>query len=461
MTEVKVDPDAAAVAGPSYPIASMRPTIILSTPTHPPPFGPSSAYAQTSQARNWRFSPAQLRQIRTQSNTSARARLASIWKEESGTASTDIPFLSVEDELSLIAYYLVKIGQIVHALRLPELVEATATSYVKRFYLRNTVMDSHPKTIVITCIFLASKTENYPLNLGDFARKLAGKQAGDKVAVEENRRTVLGLEFLVSQSLSFEYGVVGAQRAVYGLILDIQSLGAGLTREEVSKLAEGARGKVASSRLTDAEFVYSPSQIALACLRSSSEKGREIVSAWLDAKSTLASQAALNGKKERQALRQQELVRAAKVKQALARRSKTKLGAKPSTENPSPPTDVSEYEFDDTLLTTQPLGMPRSDLEAVLDDIEALITQREVGGYTGQGKGADDLERIKAIDARQKACMNPENTPGSRLYRKRRAEEEGGEGEGGQGKRARKGEDSDDDDVPQADGFSVKPEPQV
>lgn len=32
--------------------------------------------------------------------------------------------------------------------RFPEEVEATAVSYLKRFYLKNTVMDWHPKNVM-------------------------------------------------------------------------------------------------------------------------------------------------------------------------------------------------------------------------------------------------------------------------------------------------------------------------
>ncbi|GAC71693.1 gluconate transport-inducing protein [Moesziomyces antarcticus T-34] len=83
-------------------------------------------------------------------------------------------------------------------------------------------MDFHPKNIVITCIFLASKAENYAV-LGELARKLAVK-SNDRAVTQENRRTVLDLELLVSQSLQFEYAVTGAHRALYGLLLDLQSL---------------------------------------------------------------------------------------------------------------------------------------------------------------------------------------------------------------------------------------------
>ncbi|CDR98850.1 hypothetical protein [Sporisorium scitamineum] len=409
MAQVKTEPspttlastssnDAAAtgaIAGPSYTTASMRTIDLLSTPTIPPPFGPSSAYAQTSQARNWRFSPAVLNRSRSDCNAAARRQLSSL------STAADIPFLSVDDELALVAYYLVKAGQIVNALKLPELVEATATSFVKRFYLRNSCMNLHPKNIVITCIFLASKAENYPLNLSDFAQKLAGKQATDAKVVDEYRRIVFDLEFLVSQSLLFEYTVTGAHRALYGLLLDVQSLKDAVSREDLHKLAAESHSKLANSRLTDAEFIYTPSQIALACLRASVQpKGKQLVSQWLDAKESTARSAVLTAKRQREKLREQESARAAKAKIALARRTKGKAGAKAAEDElaltSSQPTPA--VEFDESLLQQQPLGMSRSDIEATLDEVEALINRREVGGYTGNGKGAEDLERIKQID---------------------------------------------------------------
>lgn len=58
-------------------------------------------------------------------------------------------YLSVEDELLLLRFY---IGQVSAVCRkgfgLPEMVEYTAISYLKRFYLKNSVMEWHPKTIM-------------------------------------------------------------------------------------------------------------------------------------------------------------------------------------------------------------------------------------------------------------------------------------------------------------------------
>lgn len=59
-----------------------------------------------------------------------------------------IPYLSVEDEQALIRYYLGTVARTCAGFGLPEVVEATCVSYVKRFYLWNTCMDYHPRKIM-------------------------------------------------------------------------------------------------------------------------------------------------------------------------------------------------------------------------------------------------------------------------------------------------------------------------
>ncbi len=456
-----------AVPAPAYASASMRHVELPSTPSLPLPFGPSLSYAQTSQARNWRFSTSALARIRSEANLAARRRLEAIWSEEhaasSSSSAPSIPFLSVDDELALITYYLVKVGQIVRAFGLPELVEATATTFVKRFYLRNTCMDFHPKNIVITCIFLASKAENYALNLGEFARKLAGK-SNDRAVIEENRRTVLDLEFLVSQSLQFEYAVTGAHRALYGLLLDLQSLpdNQAPAREELHKIAAAAHARLSTSRLTDAEFVYTPSQIALACVRGAAPDTK-LVDNWINAKQSRARTVALAAKASRTALRDAETARAAKAKIAHARRTKGKAGAKAAEDQlaAAAATPQQNFEFDDAQIEADPLGMSIDELTRTLDEINALIDTRETGGYTGHGKGAEDVDRVKEIDKRQKLCMNPEKNPASTVYRKRQADAEDAQAASKKQRTSGANADSDDDDVPVAKDFAVKPEPAV
>jgi cyclin H len=63
-------------------------------------------------------------------------------------SSANVAFLDAEDEYLLVKLYISKVGQLCGHFRFPEEVEATAITYLKRFYLKNTVMDWHPKNVM-------------------------------------------------------------------------------------------------------------------------------------------------------------------------------------------------------------------------------------------------------------------------------------------------------------------------
>jgi len=103
-------------------------------------------------------------------------------------------------------------------------------------------------------LFLATKTTNHPISLETYTAHIPNTTPSD----------VLDIEFLVAQSLGFEFAVWHSHRALWGIWLDLQSLPdcPPNTREIYDK----ALGHVRASRLTDAELIYTPSQIAFAAL---------------------------------------------------------------------------------------------------------------------------------------------------------------------------------------------------
>ncbi|KAL0575986.1 hypothetical protein V5O48_005986 [Marasmius crinis-equi] len=165
------------------------------------------------------------------------------------------------------------ITQICGRFRFPEEVEATAVSYLKRFYLKNTVMDWHPKNVMLTAVFLATKTTNNPISLEAYTNHIPKTAASD----------VLDLEFLVAQSLRFEFAVWHAHRALWGMWLDLQSLPDTPLDFATSQshIYDSALASVRNSRLTDAELVYTPSQVALASLYLAD---RDLALKWLRSK---------------------------------------------------------------------------------------------------------------------------------------------------------------------------------
>lgn len=64
----------------------------------------------------------------------------------------------------------------------------------------------------LTALFLATKTTNHPIALEAYTSRIPKTAPND----------VLDLEFLVAQSLSFDFTIWHAHRALWGLWLDLQ-----------------------------------------------------------------------------------------------------------------------------------------------------------------------------------------------------------------------------------------------
>lgn len=64
----------------------------------------------------------------------------------------------------------------------------------------------------LTALFIATKTTNHPISLEAYANHIPKTLPSD----------VLDLEFLVAQSLGFDFAVWHAHRALWGIWLDIQ-----------------------------------------------------------------------------------------------------------------------------------------------------------------------------------------------------------------------------------------------
>lgn len=126
----------------------------------------------------------------------------------------------------------------------------------------------------LTALFLATKTTNNPISLEAYTSHIPKTVPSD----------VLDLEFLVAQSLGFEFAVWHAHRALWGIWLDLQSL-PNAPKERPQEIFDEAMNHVRASRLTDAELIYTPSQIALACLSLASPS---FAAQWAASKQSVA-----------------------------------------------------------------------------------------------------------------------------------------------------------------------------
>ncbi|KZT30374.1 cyclin-like protein [Neolentinus lepideus HHB14362 ss-1] len=248
------------------------PTDVSSETPEPPRKRQRTLYEASTQYRNWRFSTAQLSRIRASLNEAAVAAIRNTFEADLPGSSSDISFLNADEECLLVKLYATKIPQLCAHFGFPEEVEATAISYLKRFYLKNTVMDWHPKNVMLTALFLAAKTSNQPIPIDAYTSRIPKTSPSD----------VLDLEFLVAQSLGFEFTIWHSYRALWGIWLDIQSL-PDHPKDSIAEIYNTAKSHARAARLTDAELIYTPSQIALAAFSLASPN---LAALWAHAKSS-------------------------------------------------------------------------------------------------------------------------------------------------------------------------------
>jgi cyclin H len=191
--------------------------------------------------------------------------------------------------------------------------QSTAIQYLRRFYLTNSPMTYHPKTIMACALFLATKTENYYMSLRQFADALPPDITGDDV---------IAPEFLLMQGLRFTFDVRHPFRGLEGGVMELQAIAQGIgqpaphfpaqTAESLQKgllavppppsappssssitdrLAR-AHGTIretlkTSAQMTDVYFLYTPSQIWLAAFYLAD---RPLAEFYLDTKLGSASE---------------------------------------------------------------------------------------------------------------------------------------------------------------------------
>ncbi|XP_070546040.1 cyclin-H-like [Ptychodera flava] len=100
-------------------------------------------------------------------------------------------------------------------------VLATACTYLKRFYIHNTVMNYHPKWIMMTCVYLACKVEEFNVSIMQFVANLQENR-------EKGTELILNHELLLMQHLNFHLVVHNPFRPLEGFLIDTKIALAGI-----------------------------------------------------------------------------------------------------------------------------------------------------------------------------------------------------------------------------------------
>ncbi|XP_041459583.1 cyclin-H-like [Lytechinus variegatus] len=220
-------------------------------------------YHTSTQLRAWTFSSQEeLNEKRSASNQRYREEHQS---KSQGKDPTTF-FLSEGEERTLCESYEFLLRDFCKKFQppVPPAVVGTSCAYFKRFYIYNTAMDYHPKYIMLTCVYLACKVEEFNVSISQFCGNLRPEEQ------EKMAELILSHELLVMQQLNFQLTVHNPYRPMEGLFIDIKTRFPSLKQPEL--LRKGAEEFINRSLATDACLLCSPSQIALAALVSSSSR---------------------------------------------------------------------------------------------------------------------------------------------------------------------------------------------
>lgn len=295
-------------------------------------------YRSSTQFRFWSFTPEALVSLRETTNKAASKRVISAIKRHHvsndllvGSSKTTAPTdcLTSAESHALLTHYCRQLHTWSSKLfKLPSNVTATAVQYLRRFYLSNSPMTYHPKSIFPTALFLATKTENNFISLSSYVQLLR-----DGPVKKITQEDILAPEFILTQGLRFAFDVRHPRRGLSAGLMELLALARAqpavlhpdhsnppklaqqamlelplaspyidktgkeyrpkatpnvkTLEERVGEANTRARDLLAEAALlTDAYFLYTPSQIWLAAMLHVDEP---LTLFYLDAKGLLAT----------------------------------------------------------------------------------------------------------------------------------------------------------------------------
>ncbi|CAD6214443.1 unnamed protein product [Miscanthus lutarioriparius] len=176
--------------------------------------------------------------------------------------SSSVKPLSYEEEQLTRVFYEQKIQEVCAAFKFPHKIQATAIIYFKRFYLQWSVMEHHPKHIMLTCVYASCKVEENHVSAEELGK-----------GIQQDHQIILNNEMILLKTLDFDLIVYAPYRSIEGFIDDLEDFcraGNG-PFQRLKELRHAAISHVDKMMLTDAPLLYTPGQLALAALHKSND----------------------------------------------------------------------------------------------------------------------------------------------------------------------------------------------
>ncbi|XP_035514070.1 cyclin-H [Morone saxatilis] len=243
-------------------------------------------FHNSSQRKYWIFrSEEEVEHMRQKANQKFRNKTV-----ESGKPGvSESTFLERHEEEVLFRHYERRLLDFCNAFKpvMPKSVVGTAIMYFRRFYLNNSIMEYHPRIIMLTCAYLSCKVDEFNVSSTQFVGNLLQESpAGQERVLEQ----ILEYELLLIQQLNFHLVVHNPYRPMEGLLIDLKTRYP--TLESPESLRKSADDFLTQATMTDAGLLFPPSQIALTAILNSASR------AGLSMESYLTECLGLKGDKE-------------------------------------------------------------------------------------------------------------------------------------------------------------------
>ncbi|XP_078531462.1 cyclin-H [Lissotriton helveticus] len=222
-------------------------------------------YHNSTQRKHWTFAREDdITKLRIEANRKFKSQVMHSGK----FPAADMVLLEPHEELTICKYYEKRLLEFCSAFKpvMPKSVVGTASMYFKRFYMNNSVMEYHPRIIMLTCAYLACKVDEFNVSSIQFVGNLRETPSGQEKALEH----ILEYELLLIQQLNFHLIIHNPYRPFEGFLIDLKTRYPMLENPEVlRKMADDFLNRVS---LTDACLLFTPSKIALTAILSTASR---------------------------------------------------------------------------------------------------------------------------------------------------------------------------------------------
>ncbi|VDN08058.1 unnamed protein product [Thelazia callipaeda] len=216
-------------------------------------------YSTSTQKREWTFSSQQeILDIRKATNEKFRAKYEKVATEEENET-----FLTPEEE-AILRNIVTETGiRFAEDFR-PVMWQSTrwiAFAYFKRFFLHHSTMEYSPKSVMMSCLFLAAKVDEFNISIDDFVKNLRSGTA------KSNAETILSFEPQIMLKLRYHLTVHAPFRPFEGHLIEMKTCS--LLGFDLEQVRPHANDFFKKALFGDVMLLYPPSQIALAALKFS------------------------------------------------------------------------------------------------------------------------------------------------------------------------------------------------